>query len=179
MSTKAEPPSNTLAAWLNLVLPGGGLIWIGATATGLLAGVAFAACANVALAAVLLVPDEFGAAYQKLVIGLAAGAYAGAQLRFVQTVRQRRAVDLANQRRESLRRVTACLLDGDAEAALVALQPLRNGAEDDLLVMYRLAQVLTAAGNVSAARNAWRKVRALDRHGIYRRQAEEQERRLG
>ena len=77
------------AAALNLLLPGGGLILVGAPWSGLLIGLAFTACANFALAAVLLFPDSFSPTHQALGTGLAAGAYLGAQIRLAQTRRRR------------------------------------------------------------------------------------------
>ena len=59
---------------------------------------------------------------------------------------------------------------GDGDAALEALEPLRIAGKQDLLVAYRLAQVLTMKRDVSAGLEAWQQVRTLDRHHVYRRQ---------
>ena len=165
------------AAVLNLLLPGGGLVLVGATASGLLIGLLFTVCANFALAAVLLVPDDLPPLWQNLGIGLAAGSYVGAQVRLRQTVRALRSAWAAAERRRVLADVQLHLHAGDAAAALAALAPLREHAAHDLLVAVRLAQALTAAGRVDEAGQAWAQVRRLDHHGLYRQQTEEQERR--
>lgn len=166
------------APWINLLLPGGGLILAGAVWSGLLIGVLFAACANLALAAVLLFPDEFSRTVQTLVIGLAAGSYVGAQLRLSRQVRERRAQSAAALRRRLLGEAREHLARGERAQALAAIAPLAELARRDLLVAYRFAQVLTAVGDVQAARAAWEQVRTLDRHGIYRAQTRVHEQQL-
>lgn len=156
------------APWVNLLLPGGGMILLGSAASGLLGGLLFAVCANFALLAVLLFPDDFSGTAQALAIGVAAGAYVGAQVRFVACARKLREQTAASFRRRLLWQSQELLARGEAGRAVEVLRPLADQAGDDLLVAYRLAQALTAAGDVPAARAAWRQVRQLDRHGLYR-----------
>jgi len=156
------------APWVNLLLPGGGMILIGSVASGLLGGLVFAACANLALLAVLLFPDDFSGTTQALAIGLAAGAYVGAQVRFAGCARKLREQTAASFRRRLLWQSQELLAHGEAAHAVEVLRPLADQACGDLLVAYRLAQALTAAGDVPAARAAWQQVRQLDRHGLYR-----------
>lgn len=175
----APPSSERAQRWagtVNLLLPGGGLILLGATWSGWLVGFLFVASANLALAASLLFPDDFSSRAQSLLIGLAAGCYIGAQVRVAQSLRQRRATEFQARRAEHLRQAQEHMQRGDARAARAALEPLAADAAHDLLVAYRLAQVLTAAGDAEAARAAWARVRALDRHRVYRQQIEEGER---
>ncbi len=158
------------ASLLNLILPGGGLIAIGALLPGVLVGLAFAASANFALIAILLFPADFTRAYQALGIGLAVGCYLGAQIRLLTTIRARRRAAAARHRRQQLWHARELLERGEHGAALQVLSSLADTYADDLLVAYRLAQALSLAGSVHAARSAWERVRRLDRHGIYREQ---------
>lgn|GEM_PF-1150413 len=166
------------ATWCNLLLPGSGLILCQELWSGLLVGLVFAFSANFAVAAIWLFPDDFGGGWRELLVGMAGGSYAGAQLRLRHEIRVRRAAGVAERRRQALAQAQERLAAGDAAGALACLEVLAPLAEKDLLVAYRLAQALTAAGRVAEARAAWRLVRRLDRHGLYRRQAEENERRL-
>jgi hypothetical protein len=168
--------NRTAEGWargINLLVPGAGMILAGSVITGLLAGLLFAACANFAVVAVLLFPDDFSGTMQALAIGLAAGAYFGAQVRLAAQIRARRAAAAASFRRRVLSQSQELLVRGEAAGAVDALQPLVAEAGHDLLVAYRLAQALTAAGDAPAARAAWQRVRELDRHGLYKRQIQE------
>jgi hypothetical protein len=167
-ATVLETRAGRWAAGVNLLLPGGGLILLGAVGSGLLAGTLFIACANFALAAVLLFPDDFSDTTQALGIGLAAGAYVGAQVRVTTQVRRLRAEGTAARRRRALWAARDCLARGDAAAAVDVLRPLVEAEAQDLLVTYQWAQSLTAAGDATRARDAWQQVRRLDRHGIYK-----------
>jgi len=147
-----DPTSGRWASALNLVLPGGGLILIGSVGSGLVAGLLFATCANFALVAVLIFPDDYSGRVQALLIGLAAGCYIGVQVRFVRSVRAVHERQVAVRRREALARAQQLQAAGDAYGALAVLEALAAGAAHDLLVAYRLAQALTAIGDVTGAR---------------------------
>jgi hypothetical protein len=178
-TTCPEPPGARSAAAVNLILPGGGMILIGAVWRGLLVGMLFAACANFAVVATLLFPDEYSRLTRLFGIGLAVGGYLGAQVRFAQTVRGLRQQGLDDLRRRCLRQARELLLRGSSVRALEQIQPLAELVPDDLHVAYRLAQALTATGDVAAARAAWRRLGELDRHGVYRREVQQHERGLG
>lgn len=169
LSPEKPPPAWPSA--VNLLLPGGGLILLGEVASGLLVGIAFAACANFALLAVLLFPDDFGRSLEALGIGVAGGSYFGAQLRMAQTVRGLRERALTAERRRILWTVRGLCARGQYGEALKVISPLSTREPDDVLVAYRVAQILSEAGTVHAARAAWQRVRELDRHGVYRQQA--------
>ena len=166
------------ARWINLVVPGGGLIVIGCTWTGIVVAMVFAAMANSAVAVSALFPDDYPAWVGGLCIGLAAGSYLGAQMRLAQTLRRRRRETELGFRRQVLAQVCECLVRGAAQEALEAIRPLAGEAAHDLLVAYRLAQVLTAKRDVRAAAEAWKRVRAIDRHHIYRHEVLKNERQL-
>jgi hypothetical protein len=163
---------------INLVIPGGGLILIGHEALGVLIAILFTIATGYALAASLLFPDDTSATWRGLGIGVAIGTYLGAQLRYAQTVRFQVDQALGDLRRTALAAARAALHAGRADEAWSALQPLLPQAETDLLVAYRVAQVLTARGNGLVALNAWRRVRRLDRHRIYRDEVRSNEQRL-
>jgi hypothetical protein len=182
MYTVNHSPAERTAAWaraINLLVPGTGMILIGSTVTGLLAGLLFAACANLAIVAVFLFPDDFSGTTQALAIGLAAGTYCGVQVRLAGQIRAQRAAAAASFRRQVLWQSQELLAQGQAAGAVEALQPLAAKAGSDLLVAYRLAQALTAAEDRPAARAAWQQVRALDRHGLYKQQLRENADTLG
>lgn len=163
---------------INLLIPGGGLILIGSELLGVLIAILFTMTACFALIATLLLPDDVSPTWRGLGIGVAIGTYLGAQIRYAQTVRYRSALADDEQRRSALRDARRALLESRVEDAWMALQPLLSRAEDDLVLAYRVAQVLTARGDGFAALVAWRCVRRLDRHHIYRQEVRENERAL-
>ena len=159
------------AALLNLVVPGLGIILVGPVWSGLLVGVLFAACANFALWATLLIPDEFSPWIRGLGIGIAGGTYLGAQLRLAQAVRERQRQQQAQGRRTALAAVRECLQRNDYLGALRAITPVRDSGTHDLLVAHRVAQILTGLKRPDAALAAWQRLRELDHHGIYSAEA--------
>jgi hypothetical protein len=175
MST-ARPTS--LALVVNLVIPGGGLIAIGSEALGVLIATLFTLTANFAIVSSFLLPDEVSPTWRGLSIGLAIGTYLGAQVRYAQTVRDQRKQAAAKLRRAILTDVRAALSAGCADDAWRAIQPLMEQAERDLVVAYRVAQVLTAREDVRGALRAWQRVRRLDRHRVYGQQIRQNERVL-
>ncbi len=177
--TAGQRTADGWARAINLLVPGSGMILAGSVVTGLLAGLLFAACANFAVLAVLLFPDDFSGTMQALAIGLAAGAYLGAQVRLAAHIKALRLAAAASFRRRILWQSQELLARGEAAGAVDALRPLAAEASRDLLVAYRLAQALTAAGDVPAARAAWQQVRELDEHGLYKQQIHENADALG
>ncbi len=167
------------APWLNLLLPGGGLILLGSTLSGLVRGLVVAGLANLALIAILMFPDEFSTTMRALLAAFASGGYVGTQLRLARKMRDDREREAAEERHRQLADAQRLLAAGDIAGALEMLDPLVDLARSDLLVAYRLAQAITAAGDTATARIAWQQVRRLDRHGIYRTLVRENEARLG
>jgi len=155
------------------------LILIGRETLGVMIAILFTMTACYALAATLLFPDDTSATWRGLSIGVAIGTYLGAQIRYAQTVRCQADEAFGDLRRAALRAARGALREGRAEDAWNALRPLLPQAETDLLVAYRVAQVLTARGDRLAALNAWRRVGRLDRHRIYRQEVLENEQALG
>jgi hypothetical protein len=166
------------ARLINLVIPGGGLVLIGSEIIGTLVVILFTAAACFALGASLVFPDDVPATWRGLGIGVALGTYVGAQVRFAQTLHYERGRASDELRRVALRDARDALSVGRVEDAWRSLQPIVGRVEVDLLLAYRVAQVVTARGDDVAALRAWRRVRRLDRHRIYRQEVNEQERAL-
>lgn len=152
----------------NLVLPGAGLILLGDVWLGFVVGVLFLAGANLAIAATLLIPDEFTPTWRGLCIGLACGAYFGAQVRLTGAVRRHGRQQVDAHRRAVLQAAVTALEADAPEQALSEIEALGDARNRDLVVAYRYAQALTASGKVDRARTAWETVRKLDRHHLYR-----------
>lgn len=169
------PNDNQLrrARGINLLVPGAGLILIGGVLSGTLIALLFAASANLALLATLVMPDDVPRVWRGLAIGIACGTYLGAQIRFAQTLRELNRQVQDAVRDAALRAISEHLVRGDADAAWEAAGPIRDLADDDLLAAYRLAQVLTIRGDARAARRYWKQLERLDHHHIYRKQIRE------
>lgn len=160
-----RPP---VAATLNLLVPGGGLVLLGALWTGVAAAVLFTLLLNFTIAAVLLIPDNVPPVARGWAIGLTGGVYLGSQIRLASHVREQRQRRATLLRHEALLAARQHLLAGDAEAAWVALQPIADRFDRDLLVAYRVAQVQTQRAPADVAAEAWERVARLDRHRLYR-----------
>jgi len=159
--------------WVNLLIPGGGLILIGDCAYGVLAALLFTLAASLLLAGAYLFPDDVSRLWRALALGGVIGAYGGAQIRYAQTVRLQAEQAFWDLRSAALKRVRRALAAGRADEAWTELTPMMREAETDLLIAYLAAQVLTRRKDGFAALNAWRRVRRLDRHRIYRQETRE------
>ena len=148
--------------WINLIIPGGGMILLGYEVLGLLVALLFTVAGSFALLATLLVPDDVSPTMRGLSIGIALGTYIGAQIRHAQTMRDRTEKELDALRRTTLQEVRRALLENQPEIAWERLQPIMLRVEEDLAIAYRAAQVLTARGDGYAAVSAWRRVKRLD-----------------
>lgn len=158
----------TWGPWVNLVIPGGGLILIGWPWIGWVIGLLFILSVNVALALTLLFPDEYPAWYGGLAIGVAAGTYLGAQLRLRQLLTVRRLSAAEELRNAAIKAALSAVKQGDVAGALLHLERIADEANQDLLVAYRVAQVISETGDIGETRTAWERVRRLDRYNLYR-----------
>ncbi len=160
---------------IDLLVPGGGAILAGHLRSGLALLVTFAALANLAIIANLIIPDDFPRWFARGAALAAVAAYLFAQFQRAH-LRPLAPPSLSTPiRRAALERAREALAAEDAHAALHALQPLASEAEHDLLVAYRFAQALSLLDDASAALRAWRRVRRLDRHHLYRAESAAQE----
>lgn len=165
---------------LNLLLPGGGMIAVGAVWRGLLVGAAFTVLLNVAIIFGLIIPDATPPQSHFYVMCVAATAvvYIGAQVWLNRVLHQRDRMHAHAARHELLREIAALLAAGDAGGAIERLRPHEALCESDLLFAYRLAQAMHAAARGQpaessatahgAVRVAWLRVRRLDAHRLYR-----------
>lgn len=151
----------------NAIAPGSGLVLAGETLSGTIVGLIFIPLAVLALFANLIVPDDFTSTWRALLIGGAIGVFAGAQIRLIRRIENLRKAETASARRTALATAREALIAGDADRAWEALAPLEDVFETDLLVAYRLAQIVTLRGRSAEALRAWQHVRKLDRHSLY------------
>ncbi|RMF75301.1 MAG: hypothetical protein D6744_13660, partial [Planctomycetota bacterium] len=135
-SVVADSQATKAARWLNLLAPGAGLVLAGHAVAGCVVGLVFAVAANFAIVGGLIMPDDVSPTWVGLAIGVTGGAYAGAQIRLTQSLREDRMRRRDDERRRVLTEVRAALEAGDAQAALRAIAPIRGLASDDLLVAY-------------------------------------------
>ncbi len=174
-STSTASADRAWPGLLNLLVPGAGVIWLGGLASGLLLGLGFALCANLAVWSVLLVPDDWSAGRTALVVLVTGMFYVAAQIALVRARQAARRRDRQALRHAALARARERLLAEDYAGALAALAPLESLAGEDLLVAVRVAEARSGLDDVAAARAAWQHVRALDRHGLYRDQVRSHE----
>ena len=164
--------------WLvNLIIPGAGVLLAGNLLLGTLLALLFAAAGNFVIWAIWLVPDSVAPWMTGVALAATAGSFVAAQLQLAQTLRRRHAALTVAERRRVLGLVCRHIDDGAYREALDALRPLA-AARDDLLIAFRFAQVLTLARHVPEARAAWRHLRAIDLHHIYRDEIDSYERTL-
>jgi len=159
-------------------VPGGGLILLGAETTGVVIALLFTAAASYAIAVNLLMPAGFTPMWRNLWLGVALGTWVGAQVRLGQTLRHRQTAARTAARRAALRKTQLALQEGRLDDAWEAISHLAEESPNDLMVAYRLAQVLTARGEAAAAAQAWERLWRLDRHRLYRAELEAARREL-
>lgn len=160
---------------INYLVPGGGLILVGASISGVLSALLFTLSLSAALIGLLLFPDDLPQPWSGLSLGVALGTYFGAQWRYAQTMRSRADQAYSDLRRQVQQRVRQALLDDRPADAWKIVQPFMTEVECDLSLAFLVAQVLTRKGDEQAALHAWRRVRRLDRHRIYYREIREHE----
>jgi hypothetical protein len=154
---------------LNRVFPGAGLILAGSITAGLAVGLAFTATASLAIASYGLIPENVPPLARAGLLAAALAWYFCAQVWAAQAVRSRREAERAARRRGVLGRSLAALEQGEARLARELIEPLAAAEPDDLLVACRIAQILTALGDVPGAQAAWERLQRLDRHRLFRR----------
>lgn len=179
LTTTASDSPPRAAAWLNLAVPGAGLILIGRARIGLVTGFAFALSANLAVASRLLIPDDVPTWAQNLAILTACVIYIAAQALLLSSPSGASAGRIPDRvRRAALGEIERLVAVGDFEVARSVIDANHALAREDVHIAFRRAQVLTEI-NAADAADAWRKLAALDRHDLYRSERLAGLRRLG
>lgn len=155
------------AIWVNLFIPGGGLVLVGRARMGIVLALAFAISANTALVSRLILPDDVPNWLQNLAIILACVLYIAANGLLLSAARPGGQRAKAAARNASLREIERLVAAGEFKTALRLIEVNRRLVEGDLHLAFRRAQLLTEVGDDAAAL-AWKQLGSLDRHGIYR-----------
>lgn len=168
-STSATGGANLRAGLrlFNLLVPGAGLVCAGSVAVGLAVGMAYVACLNGAILAFGVIPDEFSRAARVLLVLSAALLFISAQGLLPAAVRRDEQRRAAAWRAKALAAAQAAAAQGRLDEAAVLLAELVAAQPGDLLAAQRHAALLTAQSDPGADA-AWRRLRDLDRHRIFR-----------
>lgn len=159
--------------FLNLVMPGCGLVWVGRLVWGLVLAVLFAPAAGVLALAWLVAPQALPPAAVAVAAGVAGGAFVAAQVLLLQDYR------LRND--EAWRHHVAALEEsareyfeaGNPFEALLAVEELLEVNPDDLEAHLLKARILAADGKYARAAEAYRRLERVDVHGVHRREVAE------
>ena len=161
------------AIWVNVLIPGAGLIilrreWLGSTVAllfGMLAGSGIWGC--------LITPASVGAWTVGLMLTGAALIWLGGQV----LLRRQLAVFNDPSRAREVERLRQQAADsasaGNYTEALSMLRLALSLNDEDLDTLVQQADLLTALGRFREARRAWRQVEWLDRRRHYRRRVVE------
>ncbi|MGE3181159.1 MAG: hypothetical protein AB7N71_05970 [Phycisphaerae bacterium] len=153
---------------INLFLPGGGLILSGRVLAGLTTGLLFVAAAALAIDGNLIAPHRTPRTLALLTIGLTIGLYIAAQIRMSRAAREARDETRIARRRAEMIEAHRALDAEDFPRAKELLLDLQRENPADLHVAYRLAQLAIHTESPETAREAWRRLRMLDKHRIYK-----------
>lgn len=167
------PPRARSADWrkrANWLLPGVGCVATGATLVGLTLAAAFSTGLSLLLMLLWVVPDEASAPRIAGALALAVASWAASQAATSRGLRRWHAASAESARRAELCAVEELLRVAGPSSAAARLQAYCERVESDLPALARLAELHEMAGDAAAAQAAWRRVRKLDRHGLYRLQ---------
>ena len=160
---------------LSLLFPSAGLVLSGRIVAGLTWGLLFAIVANCAIVMWAIIPAEFSPAIRGVALLMAVCFYAAPLLLGRSPPPRPKLASIhkstclsVQERRVALTELVRAMDEG--ASADDAARKLRDAAETDLHVAFRLAQYAEFAGDSREAANAWQRLQSLDRHGIYRRE---------
>ncbi len=153
--------------WLNVLVPGAGLVALQRERVGLPLTAAFLVFAEIALMGLLVMPNALGAALTTAVTVLAAGIWLASQVLLL-----RRVHDLQDLERQIR---TAVQIEQAREAVLAAewgpaKQLLAEAADYDVEqpeLNWLLAKVSSAVARSDQAAKQWHRVHQVDRAGKY------------
>lgn len=154
-----------IAIFVNVLVPGSGLIVLRREWLGLAVAVLFTVLAQIAVFGRWIVPQDVPA-WVSGGASLAAGAVWGlaqwlgwAQARFNESAELRRELEMLRARAEE------ALARGDNAAARRELLAAGSLDDEDVACLALWARLMTETGETAAARRAWRRVVALDAKG--------------
>lgn len=157
------------AVWTtNILLPGGGLILCGALVEGLALGMSFSLLAAMSIVTTWVAPESYHPVARGLLWLCTGAVFLACQLRLPAAAGRLAGEQAAGDRRDSLIRAAQAMQAQRWNEACDELIRAQRRFPNDLLVAVRLAEALEAAGASSEAVQAWRRVRELDHHHIYR-----------
>lgn len=164
------PVRLTIAAVLNLLLPGSGLILTHRHWLGFVMALLFTACGHVAAIGILIAPEAIPHRLTALATGGAAAIWLNAQYLFF-----RRVIVLSDRTRTAQIALCHQLADegvqqGRTEDAWGALDVALTIDDEDLQTHLRRARLYQLLGKPLEARRSWRKVQQLDKQQAFRRE---------
>ncbi len=173
----SRQPPETRSAWplwiLNFLLPGVGVVLAGSVVSGLTVGLLVAAALNFIIWGLWLTPASTAAWMIGVAVAGGAGGFAAAQVQLAQALRLRGGNAEAARRRKLLAEICTHAERQAFEAAAPLAAELAKDDGHDLHAAYRVAQVLTHAGQTESARGACQRLRVLDIHHVYRRELQQ------
>ncbi|MDX2200639.1 MAG: tetratricopeptide repeat protein [Phycisphaerae bacterium] len=160
------------AKLINLIAPGVGLVLVDRLFDGLLTAGAFGLSAGALLVATLVAPMAYSGAFRAFLAVAMVATYGLAQIAMERAAAARGRSDAAAERRALLQRSARSARYGDYASAIAQISEALEQSPEDLALRADLAILHDRAGNLDAARAAWRRVRELDRHRVYKEQIE-------
>ena len=163
----------SIAPWINLAVPGAGLVLLRREWLGLVLAVLFCFCAQIALWGLLIVPASIPGWITGSALAGAVLTWIGAQYTLI--IRLRRAFgpgiarEIVHLCRSAEEAIAAGAYDRGEELLLVAL----TLNDEDPRVNTLWAQLMTALGRFRHAHRAWKRVVQVTCDGAERRQAVE------
>lgn len=161
------------ARWVNLAVPGAGLLLLGHGFTGAASLLLFTAAGHGVLWSLYITPDDWSPWAPAALGAATAACYVASQLLTSQAVRAAKRTLQRTQRRQLIAASQQLRDEGDLREALARLEPLQPSQTPDLLLAVRHAQLLLASHDWAGARRAWERVRRMDRHRIYQTVSDE------
>ncbi|MCP4594761.1 MAG: hypothetical protein GY842_28855 [bacterium] len=162
-----------VAPWLNLAVPGAGLILLRREWLGLTWAILFCLCAQTCLWGWLIVPKLIPGWLTSSAAGGAILTWVGAQYTLVVRLRRAFGAGVEQEVGRLCGLAQTALEAGDYTRAREMLLVALTLNDEDAQVNSLWAQLMTALGKIAQARRAWTRVVRLTRDDLVRRQADE------
>lgn len=167
-----------IAAILNLVMPGSGLILAQRHWLGFFMAMLFAACGHIAAVGLLIAPDAVPIRLTAFASGAAAAIWLSAQYLLVRRVRALADRSRADQLALCHRLADEGVQEGRTEDASGALDVALTIDDEDVQTHVRRARLHHLLGRPEEARRSWQKVEQLDKRAMFQREMIQAIRRL-